>query len=833
MKNKIKIVGSSVLALSLTTNPLALATETTQPANTENSVEAQPTQPEYKYTATYIYENFDLLPEIIKSTLPEKFESNSGFGWFFSPARVRPIVDKENKKYWELGRWARSGTNDHRIYTASWTSTDMVEVSFNVIEPQDLPESLRNKTFDSFLTVPNAKVVLPEVLEEKVGNTIWTLTFPETVAGNEDSTVNGTWSSRELTYEGSVTFVTNHGDQVVKFANQDEAINKTDEDGNKANENDSGGGFSKAYFLGWSNIRNYNGTQKNAKVFYGHEPISNAFPNGFKGGEKLYAFYLSTSSVIGLGDRLSGKVEINKYVDSSNTMNNKFEIKDEDKINNQIDYFVPNNILDKNVVNAGSSFKLNPFITAVVRKNNYYAPGTAEYYGADDNAVMADKESNFKEHIADIKDKYTYVDLHIKLDDRLEVGSNLNFDLKSYSFRPFAVLKSDYSGIYEGANITHEDNSPISHISVDIQGSREFILRTRTKHDYKIPNATLEEASTDMQLISRDENNAKISKEEILKIARDEANPLSIGGHIQGGAKLYSTRVPILGEVGGPTDIPKQAAKNLLLGFKPAFVNFNLNAPFKAETEQNLGKSRVALNGNIDNDIFDRSDKPVYSSDEASNKIGEAMPTNPEIENYKFEGYNTMADGSGKVFTGTTNVELSMLTNGEMTAYAQWSFQVSFNKNSANLNDKIEQNLGAVDVKYNENLENGILRNGIIPTPTLEGYKFKEWNTKADGTGEKINIKKAVTESITYYAVWEKIEKPDFPVVPNPIVPNVPTPEPIPDITQKENSKETSKLKTKEKTKKLSKTGQQTTNYSLGILSMLILVLVAFRKKIK
>ena len=109
--------------------------------------------------------------------------------------------------------------------------------------------------------------------------------------------------------QGSVIFVTNHGNQTVEFNSLSETINHTDAHGNKANETDSGSGFSKAYFIGWSTVPSYDGRQTDAKVFYGHEPLSNAFPEGFDSSpKKLYAFYLDTSVVLSLSYRFNGNI---------------------------------------------------------------------------------------------------------------------------------------------------------------------------------------------------------------------------------------------------------------------------------------------------------------------------------------------------------------------------------------------------------------------------------------------------------------------------------------------------------------------------------------------
>ena len=125
----------------------------------------------------------------------------------------------------------------------------------------------------------------------------------------------------EKNYNGTVTFVTNNGNTDVKFMGENETLDHTDVDGNKANTEDSGGGYSKAYFQGFSNVKYYNGSDGQIMV-YKNEPIKNLFPEGLKGGEKVYAVYLSASSALGLSSRLKGNLVINKNITPTETLYN-------------------------------------------------------------------------------------------------------------------------------------------------------------------------------------------------------------------------------------------------------------------------------------------------------------------------------------------------------------------------------------------------------------------------------------------------------------------------------------------------------------------------------
>ena len=474
-----------------------------------------------------------------------------------------------------------------------------------------------------------------------------------------------TRNRRELknNYNGTVTFVTNHGNTDVKFTGEDETLDHTDVDGNKANTEDSGGGYSKAYFQGFSNVKYYDGSDGQIMV-YKNEPIKNLFPEGLKGGEKVYAVYLSSATVLGLNSHLTGKLEINKNISSEETAYNKINVKNntESKDKREITYYVGEEETVNNL-KFGASFSLDPFATAVVRysPSHYFQPGTAEHYPTTDADKLADPTN---------KD-YTYVDLHVQLDKRIKLADELDFDLKSYSFQPHMILDKNKNKIAATFEISKDTpNSKVKFNTRDLIDN-EFILRTRIRRSENMQeNVPLATASSDMELISNKDDNFSISKEEILKIAKKEMKPLEINGYIDGWAKLYGlSRFGFT--FGGPQAIPKTRGKLVSLNFEFNKVSFNKNTnQYNDDSEQDLGTVNVEHNKAIQTDELKDGIKPTKEV------VGDTMPDNLEDitltgKVYKFKEWNTKADGSGTVFTGETKI------TEDITVYAIWKEQIN------------------------------------------------------------------------------------------------------------------------------------------------------------
>ena len=117
---------------------------------------------------------------------------------------------------------------------------------------------------------------------------------------------------------------------------------------------------------------------------------------------------------------------------------------------------------------------------------------------------------------------------------------------------------------------------------------------------------------------------------------------------------------------------------------------------------------------------------------------------------YNFTGWNTEANGSGTGYTAGKTFTISANT----TLYAQWELIPTY------------------DITYNANegtgttaSQTGNLSGAVVATRangfTRSGYKFKWWNTKADGSGEDFYPGEKVTiasSNVTLYAQWEQVE---------------------------------------------------------------------------
>ena len=121
-------------------------------------------------------------------------------------------------------------------------------------------------------------------------------------------------------------------------------------------------------------------------------------------------------------------------------------------------------------------------------------------------------------------------------------------------------------------------------------------------------------------------------------------------------------------------------------------------------------------------------------------------------EGYTFKEWNTKADGSGTSYSDEQSVKnLSSTKNAIVNLYAQWqenNLEISFNTNGG---------IGAMDKFYLKENEN---KNLPSNTFTREGYTFKEWNTKADGSGKSYNDEQPINISSneTLYAQWQPIK---------------------------------------------------------------------------
>ena len=124
--------------------------------------------------------------------------------------------------------------------------------------------------------------------------------------------------------------------------------------------------------------------------------------------------------------------------------------------------------------------------------------------------------------------------------------------------------------------------------------------------------------------------------------------------------------------------------------------------------------------------------------------IGSNLPANPEKDGYTFKGWNTKADGTGETVTAETVV------TDEMEVYAV------FEQNPAPI-EEVRVVFDVDGVKSEVKVIKGEAIGSNLPAdPTKDGYTFKGWNTKADGTGETVTAETVVTDEMEVYAVFEQ-----------------------------------------------------------------------------
>lgn len=132
--------------------------------------------------------------------------------------------------------------------------------------------------------------------------------------------------------------------------------------------------------------------------------------------------------------------------------------------------------------------------------------------------------------------------------------------------------------------------------------------------------------------------------------------------------------------------------------------------------------------------------------------IDSAIPT---LAGYKFNGWNTAANGGGTSYAAGATIPAAQVT-GDITLYAQWVQQVSITFNDARpsgVTATISNKPSTITVDAGTAT--------AIPTdiPTMDGYTFKNWTTNADGTGTVYTPGQAIaslTASLALYTQWTK-----------------------------------------------------------------------------
>lgn len=157
----------------------------------------------------------------------------------------------------------------------------------------------------------------------------------------------------------------------------------------------------------------------------------------------------------------------------------------------------------------------------------------------------------------------------------------------------------------------------------------------------------------------------------------------------------------------------------------------------------------------VDNMPSNMTDTPKAGETSVAFPIPTTIPTR---EGYEFKHWNTKDDDSGDTYERGATINVPVGTTG--TLYAIWvknvKLEIIYNGNADGV-----QNIPGPDVEWVE--PNGSFVFTIANGPTRPGYRFVEWNSADNGTGDSIKPGQTTRlyagetgYSKTYYAKWEK-----------------------------------------------------------------------------
>lgn len=496
------------------------------------------------------------------------------------PQSLSSLKDETNRIYWKFKSWLINEEEDKVSYTALWEKRFLGKVSYRFAEHEKMSEQVK-EMIHTLLPEPvyvgeGEEIPLPviEPYRDEEKNEVWRLTWERTSGvKNEDLEVLGTWQVKERTYKGRVNFlynqnlssrqITNYTGVTVEYENGSDILDK---DGvlSKAIEAvrpNFQSGWASIYFMGWSNVFNFDGSQEGGRGFYGNMTVEEAFPNGLTDMNILFAFYFNGPDYIVHEKKFQGDLTINP-----------------DRKTNLA--------VDGNAVPFSLTYRLNEYNWNVIRRGNWQEEGSSEYYSSTDRVNV--EGGSTKKNIADMEkeERYSFVDFVIDLDERVKMAKELELDFHSYVLKPHFIMDADYQKL--DADIQVENDNPKSKIKVLSPKSNKIIIRSRIRFSKETPNIGYDEIGKDLRIVSAKADNFKVSNQVRREIAEKKADKLSIRVSLEGGLRLYSNTKAV---------IAKQEAKPYLVDFTKPLDESPL-LPYTPEIAEK-GKEEILENSEI------------------------------------------------------------------------------------------------------------------------------------------------------------------------------------------------------------------------------------------
>ncbi len=170
----------------------------------------------------------------------------------------------------------------------------------------------------------------------------------------------------------------------------------------------------------------------------------------------------------------------------------------------------------------------------------------------------------------------------------------------------------------------------------------------------------------------------------------------------------------------------------------------------------------VEYDGNPSHDGATAASSHTYDEKKA------LTPNGYQRSGYKFAGWNTKADGSGKHYADQESVKnLTDINNATVTLYAQWKpiYKITLDSQKQTVETDNFYFVHTLDAYYSDETCNDPLVGNQIVLPVKHGYTFAGYYTKPDGQGtryidENGKISSAccqLNQNTTLYAAWDII----------------------------------------------------------------------------
>ena len=224
-----------------------------------------------------------------------------------------------------------------------------------------------------------------------------------------------------------------------------------------------------------------------------------------------------------------------------------------------------------------------------------------------------------------------------------------------------------------------------------------------------------------------------------------------------GGTVSPTTKVVRYGEPYGELPIPTREGygfNNWYIGsvvIKPTTIFRGTD--LKASWTNNAYTVIYDANGGTLKDEY--NDSVLPQSETTAIATGYTNATTKVLDNifsragYRQIGWNTKADGTGTSYQTNDAINSNDIQNSSIRLYAQWMLAtgiITFNSNYDNQTSVQNYNF-LEDTKLNKNIF------------TRTGYRFKNWNTEANGSGTAYTDEQIINDSknLVLYAQWELI----------------------------------------------------------------------------